>query len=111
MLCWETLGPGFHVDVISTRTAHLNIVPVYAHLPMAAGQCHSSKSSQEQRQRALTQPRNSDFANIPALDRARHQQRSGVHALMGQNCSYWHMKDFYSITQVILFQWLVHVCQ
>lgn len=111
MLCWETLSPGFHVDVISTCTAHLNIAPVCAHLPRAVRQCHSVKSSQEQRQRALTQAINSDFANIPVLDRAGHQQRSGIHALVGQNCFYWHMKDLRSITQVVLLQWLIHVCQ
>lgn len=102
MLCWETWGPGFQVDVISTRTAHLNIVPVCGHLPMAVGQCQATKTSQEQRQRVLTQPINSDFANIPVLNRTRHQQRSGVHALMGQSCFYWHMKDLRSITQAVL---------
>ena len=26
MFCWETLGPGTHVDVTLTRTTYLNIV-------------------------------------------------------------------------------------
>ncbi len=31
MFCWETLGPGIHVDVTLTRTTYLNIVADQVH--------------------------------------------------------------------------------
>ncbi len=35
MFCWETLGPGIHVDVSLTCTTYLNIVTYYMHSFMA----------------------------------------------------------------------------
>ena len=35
MFCWETLGPGIHVDVTLTRTTYLNIVADQVHPFMA----------------------------------------------------------------------------
>ena len=35
IFCWETLGPGIHVDVTWTRTTYLNIVADHVHPVMA----------------------------------------------------------------------------
>ena len=60
MFCWETLGPGIHVDVTLTCTANLNIVGAQVHPFMATvfpdgsglfqqdnAPCHSAKIVQE----------------------------------------------------------------
>ena len=60
MFCWETLGPGIHVDVTLTRTTYLNIVADQVHPFMATvfpdgsglfqqdnAPCHTAKIVQE----------------------------------------------------------------
>ncbi len=32
MFCWETMGPGIHVDVILTHTTYLKTVADHVHL-------------------------------------------------------------------------------
>ncbi|MCJ8744457.1 hypothetical protein PDJAM_G00118960 [Pangasius djambal] len=60
MFCWETLGPGIHVDVALTRATRLNIAADQVHPFMAAvftngsglfqqdnAPCHTAKNVQE----------------------------------------------------------------
>lgn len=47
MFCWETLGPGIHVDVPLTYTTHLKIVTHYIHRFMAQGSLMTVASLQK----------------------------------------------------------------